>query len=697
MKRVWKIVVGIAVAVALLIVAGIVALNAIDPNQYRGMIADAVTKETGRRLVVDGDLTLKVGFPAAISVGNVRFANADWGSQPEMINARHVAVQVRPLPLILGELRILRVVVEGVDVLLETDADGRGNWEFGEPPKEIVPAAAEPKSTSPPALPSVREVKIREVTVTYRDRRTGTTLHLALDGLTLAADSFESPLQLALDAKVNDARLTAKGTVGSVATLVAGDRPFPLALEFEAVGVQGSVAGSVARPLETKGIDLQVAAESQDLARAAAAIGLSLPTLPPLRVEGKLTDGDNSYTLDNLTASAGRSDLSGSVRVALGGIRPKITATLSSQVADVGEIAGIKAAGETPKGGNEAATGKAPAAGAAAPARVIPDDPLPLEALSAVDADISLQIAKLLLVAGVDVEQVSVQANLADGRLSAHPRIERIAGGSLGGSVQVAKDGAVDAEITAVKVATGQLLKALAVTDMLDGAPLDANITAAGGGTSLRSIAAGLDADVRIILGEGRISNQALGLAAGDVLSQLVGAVDPFAKTEKATTLKCGVIRAPIRKGRVTFDNSIGIETDKMDVLATGTVDLRSEAIDLGARAVPREGLGISVAAVASSFVRIGGTLAEPSVGIDPLGSAEGVAKLGATVGAAIATGGLSLLAGALLGTDGPACQVALGPEAKAGKPGEAAAPKQKQGRGPLESIGKEIKGLFGN
>ena len=51
-----------------------------------------------------------------------------------------------------------------------------------------------------------------------------------------------------------------------------------------------------------------------------------------------------------------------------------------------------------------------------------------------------------------------------------------------------------------------------------------------------------------------------------------------------------------------------------------------------------REGLGLSVGDVANSFVKIGGTLKNPALGVDATGSVT-------TTGAAIATGGLSLLA----------------------------------------------------
>jgi hypothetical protein len=60
-----------------------------------------------------------------------------------------------------------------------------------------------------------------------------------------------------------------------------------------------------------------------------------------------------------------------------------------------------------------------------------------------------------------------------------------------------------------------------------------------------------------------------------------------------------------------------------------------------------------------SSLMRIQGTLAEPRIGTD----LEGLAKTGASIGAAVATGGLSLLAESVYGqvsADEYPCETAL-------------------------------------
>ena len=110
-----------------------------------------------------------------------------------------------------------------------------------------------------------------------------------------------------------------------------------------------------------------------------------------------------------------------------------------------------------------------------------------------------------------------------------------------------------------------------------------------------------------------------------------------------------------------------------LTVTGAGTVNLGTEALDLGIRPAPREGVNIGAGQLAG-LVRVKGTLSSPEAGAD----AGGMLKAGASAGAALATGGLSLLAQALLNeaeSDPHPCATALGekpPPARKSASGEA-------------------------
>ena len=128
---------------------------------------------------------------------------------------------------------------------------------------------------------------------------------------------------------------------------------------------------------------------------------------------------------------------------------------------------------------------------------------------------------------------------------------------------------------------------------------------------------------------------------------------------------------------------------------ASGTLNFRDETLDLSVQPQLRAGVKLDVSQIAS-LVRIRGRFDKPSVAVDVEKSAELIAKIGA-LGAA--GGGLGLIGGALLGTNGGTslpCTVALTgkapPEAKPATKGRTSAPDL----GLPQDLGKALGKLLG-
>ncbi len=135
-----------AVVVVALIVAAVAILYSIDPNDYRDDFAAEVERATGRKLTVTGEVDLELGLTPAITVRDVGFANAPWGSRPDMVRLRRFSVEVELMSLLAAALRIKRVRISGLDLLLETNSQGRGNWLFDTAEDAEPKAAAEEAS-----------------------------------------------------------------------------------------------------------------------------------------------------------------------------------------------------------------------------------------------------------------------------------------------------------------------------------------------------------------------------------------------------------------------------------------------------------------------------------------------------------------------------------------------------------------------
>ena len=123
---------GIAGGALLLLFIGVaIALLTVDPKQFVGPILARVKAATGRDVTVGGDIELKIGFAPRIVAHDVRVGNAPWGKAPQLLSARQVEAQVALFPLLQRRFELVRLNLVEPVIALETNRDGRGNWELG--------------------------------------------------------------------------------------------------------------------------------------------------------------------------------------------------------------------------------------------------------------------------------------------------------------------------------------------------------------------------------------------------------------------------------------------------------------------------------------------------------------------------------------------------------------------------------------
>jgi uncharacterized protein involved in outer membrane biogenesis len=130
--RWWMLPLGLVGLALLAIIVGVVLLSVQDVGRYKEFIARKVSEKTGRELVIAGDFDLSISFSPSIVANDVTFQNAAWGSEAEMLKLGHVEAEVELFPMLTGDIRVKRLILEDLDLLIETNADGLGNWEFGE-------------------------------------------------------------------------------------------------------------------------------------------------------------------------------------------------------------------------------------------------------------------------------------------------------------------------------------------------------------------------------------------------------------------------------------------------------------------------------------------------------------------------------------------------------------------------------------
>lgn len=165
--------------------AGFAALRLLlDPASLRPRLVAAVEQATGRTLSL-GHVGLALSLRPTLALGDVALANAPGGSRPEMLTIRRAEVQFALLPLLSRRVEITRILLDGPDLLLEMDGQGRGNWVFAPPAAAAAPEPAPPgpaRAEGAPLPLSVGALRVRDGRVTWRGGARAETIAIpALD------------------------------------------------------------------------------------------------------------------------------------------------------------------------------------------------------------------------------------------------------------------------------------------------------------------------------------------------------------------------------------------------------------------------------------------------------------------------------------------------------------------------------------
>ncbi len=778
----------VVVVLAVLVFGALVAVSFVDINEYKALVSDQVKQATGRDLSIEGALELKISLFPTVSVQDVRLANSSWGSQAHMVTVREAEAQIAVFPLLSGEIQLYKLVLNEPDILLETNKEGRGNWEFHPKIPEDIPEP-ETKDDSTGLTLKIRKVEIEKGRFIYRDGVSGKTTKLNLDEVLvehkgpdevdweLRAQYNDIPVELEatteliydllqnepfaaqLTAKVGDVNVTVDGaiarpldakgidlnatvktpdlktlsqladtelppvgpidlktsisedgelylvklnggagdvkleldgqlaqsldgkglnlevsvkapdlktfstiagtelpSIGPIAVTAKGSEAkdrYQVAMNGAAGRINLSADGHIARSLDGKGINLNLWIKAPDLKMLGELGGTELPAVGPVDVKGRLSDIKGGYRVTKLLAKLGSSDLSGNASVAYEAKPLQISAQLNSQLLDLSPF-------EKQEPALEKDQAKKPRRKQAQKPnqRIFPADPLSFDQLKTANADVNFR-AKKIQTRTRNLQNVEVDLSLKHGKLNIMPLQARTKEGSIHGDVSIDASKSKPRLAINLNVSDVELGKLKQLKDVVRGGKTSTSIKLSGAGSSIREIMAGLNGQTVVNVGRGQIVNKNLNLVGADLLSEIVEKIGLLEKKSKTSTLDCLIIRFNIKNGMATTDKGIAVETDKMVVIGSGAINLKTEAIDLGIRTDARERTGIGAGEL-TKVVRLRGTLANPTPEIDTIG----VAAVGATVGAAIATGGLSYLAQKAYGAatkDMTPCLTALG------------------------------------
>jgi len=270
---------------------------------------------------------------------------------------------------------------------------------------------------------------------------------------------------------------------------------------------------------------------------------------------------------------------------------------------------------------------------------VFGEEPLPLDKLRDLDAQVQANLAEVVLEGG-SLTDVSGVLGLQDGQLSIDLQARGAGAGTIAGTVRLvpAQQGAdLTMTLTVRELRAGLLAPEGKDRSQSPPSSLDADIRASG--NSPRQMASGANGTVVFTQGQGKVKSGALDILGSGILAQIGGQLNPFSKEDPYTTLECTVAQVKIVDGQAKI-KPVLVQSDKVTVTSEGAVDLRTEALTFDFNTRPRKGIGISPGMFTNPFIQLQGTLAHPRIATGAKGVVSGAVAVG-TAGVSVVAKGL--------------------------------------------------------
>ncbi len=281
----------LAVVVVALVLAAVLYLSFADLGWLKPRIESAVNTATGRQVQLGGAFDLDIVPSPAILLEDVRLSNAAWGSEPTMVNLGHLHARLGFWSLLSGPIRVKALQLRDLEILLEANEQGEGNWVMGAPgsPERVETPPAEESDTGSGAgrVPVIVEsAELSNISLSYL--APGSEPFLAeLASLEIRTDSAEYTL-LEGNGVLAELPYELSGKVGPDRALATGEGieiELSAGLDILALSVDGNVGDLEA----ATGIDIQAVASSDDLTRLLEFFEIDSPLTGPLNVKTALT------------------------------------------------------------------------------------------------------------------------------------------------------------------------------------------------------------------------------------------------------------------------------------------------------------------------------------------------------------------------------------------------------------------------
>ena len=601
--------------IAVVMVAFVLFLAFFDWNYLRGPISRFASMKTGREVAILGDLDVNaLSLKPSATVRKIRIGNPSWAGKGPMAEVEKLEVQIKVLPLLRGQLVLLRLEADKPVVALVRDRQGRSNWDFSNGRK---------KNKEPFKMPPVRRFVIDDGRLKYSDAKRRLTLDATINA-TERLGAANRGFAMAGRGSINGEPFILDLAGGPLLN-VDPDKAYPFNADVRAGATRITAKGTIPKPFDLGRFQADFVARGSDLADLYDLIGVPLPNTPPYRLAGKLSREVKLWKVGGIGGKVGDSDMAGDLSVDTAGERPFLRGDLHSKLLDFDDLGAIFGAAPSAAPGETVSVGqKVVAREMIAEQRLLPDATLKVDRIRAMDADVKYRAASIRA-PRLPLRAASVRVKLNDGLLIADPLRFDLPQGNIAGQVRL--DARKDVPVSSIDVRLSNArIEQLIPIKAGGGTPLTGSLVGrvklSGAGNSVHQAAANANGEVLIVAPGGEI-REAFAELMGINVTKGLGLL--LAKDQSKADLRCAVAHFDAKNGVLTA-NQIVFDTEPVLGTGKGTINLGTEKIDFRIAGHAKEPRLIRVIAP----ITVKGAIKSPKIGVE--------------AGTAVAQGGIAAL-----------------------------------------------------
>jgi AsmA family protein len=614
MRIARRLLTGLAIVVGVLVVAGL----AFDSNWLKGPVERAVSQRIGRPFTIEGELDIVPRLPPRFVMERVRLANPDWAVEPETLRLERAEFSLALLPLLRRHVVLPEVTLSNPVIALERNADGANNWSL--PPED----GADKEAGEPPVI---GRLTVDQGVLLVHDPAQKIAMKVMVE---TTDTNGERGIRFGVTGTYKDQPVQAQGIGGRMLALADTTLPYPLDGRFKVGGTGGTVKGSITGLAALAAADLALDVHGETASDLYPLIGVAVPPTPPYHVTGRLVRETGWWRFHDFKGRVGDSDLSGNADLAYANGRATLAAQIESGLLDLDDLGGfVGAQPQTGPGETASASQKKQAAAQAARPRVLPDMPIKLDRLRAMDADV--KFTGKAIRGKTPVDDLDTHLVLRDGVMRLAPLNFGVAGGAVASTLTL--DGrqpvaGVDGTFEFRRIDLKKLFPGNSIIARATGL-VGGRAALKGSGNSLAEMLADADGTLGLASSGGRVSNLVLELAGLDAAE----ALNLLFRGDRTVRVRCAVADVGVRDG-VLGARSVIVDTTDTNLKIDGSINLASEELDLTLHPLPKDYSPLAL----RTPLHLKGTFKHPAVRPDKdLLVRGGVAAVLATVAAPVA------------------------------------------------------------